>query len=152
MPGDYHYFDSHHLFVTVYWGRISLVDILDTILRRTHDPDIAEARANVIDLSHATWTEIPPQYVRSELDRLRPALGPPKLPTVFVTPGEFFYGFARMYALMQVIYGAAKVTVVRSWNEASAAVGFDLEEARAWAMQRAPAGLGEDTVAVRPGG
>jgi len=137
MPGDYRCIDECDVFVTVYWGRLSLVDILDTISRRMHDPDLPSVKANVIDLSHATWTEIPPQYIHDQLDRLRPAFAPPKVRTILVAPGEFWYGFARMYALVQVIYGAAKVDTVRSWKEAASALGIDLREAESWAISRA---------------
>ena len=137
MPGDYRCIDECDVFVTVYWGRLSLVDILDTISRRLHDPDLPSVKANVIDLSHATWTEIPPHYIHDQLDRLRPAFAPPKVRTVIVAPSEFFYGFARMYALVQVVYGAAKVDAVRSWEEATEALGIDLREAQSWAQSRA---------------
>ncbi len=150
MPGDYHYIGDQEIVVTVYWGQVSLVDILDTISRRVHDSDLHDAKGNVIDLSDATWAETPPQYVHEELNRLRPAFAPPKVPTVFVTPGEFFYGFARMYAIVHVVYGAAKVEVVRSWGEAAKVLGRDLREAETWARRRVSSGSGEKTAAVRP--
>ncbi len=140
MPGDYHFEVDREISVTTYWGQVSLVDILDTISRRIHDPDFDAAKASVIDLSAATWTEIPPKYIRQELDRLRPALAPPKLRTVFVTPGEFFYGFARMYAIIHVVYGGASVDVVRSWKDAGELLGLDLAASEAWATRRATAG------------
>jgi hypothetical protein len=136
MPGDYHFMDASGIYVTVYWGRVSLVDILETISRRAQEPNLQSAKANVIDLSSATWTEMPPRYVQDEIHRLRPALAPPKIPTVLVTPGEFFFGFARMYALVQVVYGAAKVNAVRSWSEAAQVLGLDLGESEAWARKR----------------
>ena len=71
MPGDYRCIDECDVFVTVYWGRLSLVDILDTISRRIHDPDLPSVKANVIDLSHPTWTEVPPQLIHDQLERLR---------------------------------------------------------------------------------
>lgn len=147
MPGDYRCIDECDVFVTVYWGRLSLVDILDTISRRIHDPDLPSVKANVIDLSHATWTDLPPQYIHDQLDRIRPAFAPPKVRTVLVAPGEFFYGFAHMYALVQVVYGAAKVEVVRSWKEAAGALAIDLKEAESWARSRATSG--DDVEATR---
>ena len=147
MPGDYRCLDEPDVFVTVYWGRLSLVDILETISRRIHDPDLTSVEANVIDLSHATWTDTSPTYVHAELDRLRPAFAPPKVRTVLVAPGEFFYGFARMYALVQVVYGAAKVDAVRTWKEAADSLGIDLAAAEAWA--RARAASGDDIQATR---
>jgi hypothetical protein len=145
MPGDYRCIDECDVFVTVYWGQLSLVDILDTISRRLHDPDLPSVKANVIDLSHATWTDIPPRYIHDELERLRPAFAPPKVRTILVAPSEFFYGFARMYALVQVVYGAAKVDVVRSWKEATAALGADLMAAESWARSRASSGADVET-------
>ncbi len=147
MPGDYRCIDECDVFVTVYWGRLSLVDILETISRRIHDPDLTSVKANVIDLSHATWTDISPTYVHDELDRLRPAFAPPKVRTVLIASGEFFYGFARMYALVQVVYGAAKVDAVRTWKEAADSLGIDLAAAEAWA--RARASSGDDVEATR---
>ena len=140
MPGDYRCIDECDVFVTVYWGRLSLMDILDTISRRVHDPDLTSVKANVIDLSHAAWTEVSPNYLHDQLDRLRPALAPPKVRTVLVAPGDFFYGFARMYALVQVVYGAAKVDAVRTWKEAADSLGIDLAAAEKWARARASSG------------
>ncbi len=139
MPSDFCYRDDSDVYVTVYWGSVSIVDILETILKRAHDPDLKAAKAHLVDLSHAAWTETPPMQVHEELSRLRPAFAPPKIPTAFVTPGDFFYGFARMYALMEVIYGAAKVEVYRSWDAASAALGIPLASAEAWARDRSRA-------------
>lgn len=139
MPSDYCYLDDSDVYVTVYWGTVSIIDILDTILARAQDSDLKVAKAHLIDLSHAAWTETPPQKVHDELARLRPAFAPPKVPTAFVTPSDFFYGFARMYALMEVIYGAAKVDVYRSWDAASAALGIPLASAEAWARDRSRA-------------
>lgn len=149
MPGDYCCIDESDIFVTVYWGKLSLVDIMDTITRRLHDPDLTTVKANVIDLSHATWTDIPPKYSHDELERLRPAFAPPKVRTILIAPGEFFYGFARMYALVQVVYGAAKVDVVRSWKEAAGALGIDLARAEAWAKERATAADDTETTKIR---
>jgi hypothetical protein len=140
MPSDFSYRDDSDVYVTVYWGSVSIVDILDTILKRAHDSDMRAAKAHLVDLSHAAWAETPPQQVHEELARLRPAFAPPKIPTAFVTPGDFFYGFARMYAYMEVIYGAAKVDVYRSWGEASAALRIPLASAEAWALERSRAG------------
>jgi hypothetical protein len=140
MPGDYHYLDDSDAYVTVYWGTISILDILETISHRAQDPDLREAKVHVIDLSRAKWVETPPAIVHHEVDRLRPAFAPPRLRTVFVTPGDFFYGFARFYAIMQVVYGAAKVDVGRSWAEAAAFAGADLSSAEAWAAARAAQG------------
>ena len=139
MPSDFSYRDDTGVYVTVYWGTVTIVDILDTILSRAHDSDLKDAKAHIIDLSHAAWAETPPRQVHEELDRLRPAFAPPKIRTAFVTPGEFFYGFARMYALMEVIYGAAKVDVYRSWGAAGEALGIPLGSAEAWARGRAEA-------------
>jgi len=150
MPGDYGYIQKDHCIVTVYWGEVSLVDILETISRRIRDPELVEASASVIDLGPATWCEVSPKYVHDELTRLRPVFAPPKLPTLIVAPGDFFYGFGRMYALIQVIYGAARVEVVRSWKEAETALGRGLEGAEAWARERASEKTGERTVRVAP--
>jgi len=140
MPGDYRCIDECDVFVTAYWGKLSLVDILDTITRRLQDPDLPSVKANVIDLSQATWSDFPPKYTHDELERLRPAFAPPKVRTVLVAPSEFFYGFGRMYALIQVVYGAAKVDVVRSWKEAASVLAIDLAPAEAWAKDRAKSG------------
>ena len=137
MPGDYYFDDEMGVFVTAYWGQVSLVDILEVILRRAHDPRLQSATANVIDLSNATWTEVPPTFLREQMEQLRPALGPPKARTVFITPGEFFFGFARMYAIVQVIYGGASVEVVRSWDAAAKLLGIDIGPAQAWVREHA---------------
>lgn len=136
MPSDFSYRDDSDVYVTVYWGEVSIVDILDTILKRAHDSDLRVAKAHLIDLSHAAWVETPPQQVHQELERLRPAFAPPKIRTAFVTPGDFFYGLASMYALMEVIYGAAKVDVYRSWGAAADALGLPLASAESWARDR----------------
>jgi len=133
MPGDYYFEEEIGVFITAYWGEVSLVDILDVILRRAHDPRLQSATANLIDLSSATWVEAPPTFLREQVERLRPALGPPKARTVFVAPGELFYGLARMYAIVQIIYGGASVEVVRSWGAAAKLLAVDLEQAEAWA-------------------
>src|SRR5262247_1764497 len=133
MPGDFHYVDENGVLVTTYWGELSIVDILETVLRRGHDPRIHEAKANVIDLSSATWSDPTTRMVRDEIERLRPALGPPKARnTVFIAPGDFFYGLCRMYALVQAIFSGAHVDVVRSWNAASELLHIDLADAEAW--------------------
>ncbi len=136
MPSDFSYRDDSDVYVTVYWGEVSIVDILDTILKRAHDSDLRVAKAHLIDLSHAAWVETPPQQVHQELERLRPAFAPPKIRTAFVTPGDFFYGLASMYALMEVVYGAAKVDVYRSWGAAADALGLPLASAESWARDR----------------
>ena len=145
MPGDYRCIDDCNAFVTVYWGRLSLVDILETISDRLHDPDLPTVQASVIDLSHATWVDIPPRALHDELDRLRPAFAPPKVRTMLIAPSDFWYGFARMYALVQVVYGAAKVDAVRTWKEAADSLGIDLAAAETWARDRAASG---DDIAV----
>ena len=136
MPGDYHYLDEIDIVVSAYWGTISLSDILDTITRRAQEMPEHHPKASVIDLSYAQWNEITPKYIHQEMERLRPALAPPKVRTVFVAPGDFFYGFARMYALVHVIYGAANVDVVRSWADASKLLEVELGAAEAWAKKR----------------
>jgi hypothetical protein len=140
MPGDYHYLDDSDAYVTVYWGRLSLVDILETISSRAQDPDLKDAKVHIVDLSEASWVELPPAVLHDQVEQLRPAFAPPKIRTVFVTPGEFFYGFARFYAIVQVVYGAAKVEVVRSWKEAAAAAGASLASAESWARERVAKG------------
>ena len=150
MPGDYHYLDESDIVVSTYWGTISLVDILDTITRRVHEMPEHHAKASVINLSDAKWTEVPPTYVHKEMERLRPALAPPRIRTILVTPGEFFYGFGRMYALMHVIYGAANVEVVRSWGEAAKRLGADLSAAEKWAKERAARDEAEITTTRMP--
>jgi hypothetical protein len=144
MPGDFYYESESGVFVTSYWGAVSILDILETILRRSHDPRIQSAKANVVDLSHATWTETQSKLVRAELERLRPALGPPKAHnTVFVAPGEFFYGFARMYAIVQITYSGSVVQVTRSWTEAAKLLGLDLSKAEAGSREIAAEGSQE---------
>ena len=150
MPGDYSYLEKGEIFVTSYWGTVSLVDILDTITRRVQELPHHHAKANVVDTSNAKWTEVPPNYVHQEVQRLRPAFGPPKVPSVFITPGEFFYGFARMYAIVQIVYANATVEVVRSWAEASKLLGIDLKEAEAWSRERAATDIHEQV--TRPHG
>jgi hypothetical protein len=140
MPGDYHYLDDSDAYVTVYWGRLSLVDILETISSRAQDPDLKDAKVHIVDLSEASWVELPPAVLHDQVEQLRPAFAPPKIRTVFVTPGEFFYGFARFYAIVQVVYGAAKVEVVRSWKEAATAAGASLASAESWARERVAKG------------
>jgi hypothetical protein len=139
MPSEYQYLDDTDVYVTVYWGTVTTVDILETIMKRSHDSDLRAAKAHVVDLSNAVWMETPPPQLHEELERLRPAFAPPKIRTVFVTPGEFFYGFARMYALVHVVYGAAKVDVYRSWTAASEALGIPLASAESWARGRSAA-------------
>ncbi len=136
MPGDYHYLDDSDAYVTVYWGKLSLLDLLETILSRAQDPDLKTAKVHVIDLSEPTWAEAPSERLHDQVDRLRQAFAPPKMRTILVAPGEFFYGFARFYAIVQVVYASARVDVVRSWDEAAAAAGMDLTSARAWAKER----------------
>jgi hypothetical protein len=143
MPGDYHYLDDSDVYVTVYWGRLSLFDILETISHRAEDPDLREAKVHVIDLSNATWTETPPVLVQEQAEKLRPAFAPPKMPTILVAASEFFFGFARMYAVFQVIYGGSKVHVVRSWVDAREQSVAPLDSAEAWARERAAAGARE---------
>jgi hypothetical protein len=140
MPSDFQYLDDSDAYVTVYWGTVTMVDILETIMKRAHDSDMKAAKAHVVDLSNAVWMETPPQQLHKELERLRPAFAPPKIRTLFVTPGDFFFGFARMYALVHVIYGAAKVDVYRSWSDASDALGVSLSSAESWARGRIAAG------------
>ena len=151
MPGDYAYLDDCDLYVTTYWGPLSLLDILETISQRMKDPDLRDAKLHVIDLSNATWTETAPSLVHGELDRLRPAFAPPALRTVLVAPSEFFFGFARMYAVFQVVYGGAKVEVARSWSEAARLSETDLHSAEVWSNRHASDGSGdESTKAVPP--
>ncbi|HET9951070.1 MAG TPA: hypothetical protein VFS09_04675 [Candidatus Eisenbacteria bacterium] len=140
MPSDFSYVDDGDVYVTVYWGRITLVDILETIMKRAHDSDMKAARAHVVDLSHAVWAETDPHEVHQQLERLRPAFAPPKVRSLFVAAGDFFYGFAIMYALMHVVYGAAKVEVFRDWAGAAGALGTPLASAESWARSRAAAG------------
>jgi hypothetical protein len=145
MPGDYRYLDESTVVVTTYWGAISILDILDTITRRIREMPEHHPRASVIDLSNATWTEVPSRKLHQEIEGLRPALAPPKVRTVFVAPGEYFYGFARMYAIVHVIYGAANVDVARSWSEAARMLDVDLATAEKWAMERAEQGERTET-------
>jgi hypothetical protein len=136
MPGAYHYLDDRDVVVSTYWGAISLVDILETILHRVGELPEHHPKVSVIDLSAAKWTEHPAKFEHREMERLRPALAPPKVRTVLIAPGDFFYGFARMYAIMHVIYGAANVDVVRTWGEAAKVLGVDLSAAEAWSKDR----------------
>lgn len=150
MPGDYRYLDESTIVVTTYWGTISLLDILNTITRRIHEMPEHHPKASVIDLSNAQWTEVPPQYIHQEMERLRPALAPPKVRTIFIAPDEFFYGFARMYAIVHVIYGAAHVEVVRSWTEAEKLLEMDLAMAEKWARDRSEQDDATETARIRP--
>jgi len=136
MPADYHYLDESGIVASTYWGTISLVDILDNILHRLSEMPVHHPKASVIDLSFARWAEMPPQFEHRELERLRPALAPPKVRTVLIAPSDFFYGFARMYAVMHKVYGAANVDVVRTWEEAAKMLGMDLSAARKWVEER----------------
>ncbi|HEY7728184.1 MAG TPA: hypothetical protein VID50_06985 [Candidatus Eisenbacteria bacterium] len=139
MPGDHHYDPESGVFVTCYWGEVSLADILGTIEERNRDRRLEGARASVIDITNAWWAEVPVSFTREKLDRLRPALAPPAVHTVFVAPMEFWYGFVRMYAIVHEIYGGSRIDVVRSWPEAAEAVGRDLSQAEAWSRLRATA-------------
>ena len=149
MPGDYRYLDESTIVITTYWGTISLLEILDTISRRIKELPEHHPRASVIDLSNARWVEIAPRIVHQEIERLRPALAPPKVRTLFIAPDEFFYGFARMYALVHVIYGAADVEVVRSWTEAEKLLEMDLTNAEKWTRDRAERDESTDTTQIR---
>lgn len=149
MPGDYRYLDESTVVITTYWGTISLLDILDTITRRIKELPEHNPKASIVDLSNARWTEIPPRYVHQEIERLRPAFAPPKVRTLFIAPDEFFYGFARMYALVHVIYGAADVVVVRSWTEAEKVLEMDLTNAEKWTRGRAEQDETTDTTQIR---
>lgn len=136
MPGDHHYEAESGVFVTCYWGQVSLADILSTIEERNRDPRLQGARASVIDVTNAGWTEVPISFTREKLGRLRPALSPPAIRTVFVAPSEFWYGFTRMYAIVHEIYGGSRVDVVRSWPEAAEMLGRDLKRAEDWTRRR----------------
>jgi hypothetical protein len=140
MPGDHHYEPESGVFVTSYFGEVSLADIMTTIEERNRDPRLQGARASVIDLTHAWWAEVPISFTREKLDRLRPALAPPPTRTVFVAPMEFWYGFTRMYAIVHEIYGGSRIDVVRSWPEAGEVLGRDLKQAEAWSRLRAATG------------
>jgi hypothetical protein len=140
MPGDHHYEPDGGIFVTCYWGEVSLADILTTIEQRNRDARLPGARASVVDMTYAWWAEVPTHFTREKLNRLRPALSPPSVRTVFVAPMEFWYGFTRMYAIVHEIYGGSRVDVVRSWPEAAEALGLDLKEAERWSRGRASAG------------
>jgi hypothetical protein len=137
MPGDYRYFDESSTVVTTYWGTTSILDILDTITRRIQEMPEHHPKASVIDLSNARWADVPPRLIHREIEKLRPALAPPKVKTVFIAPDDFFYGFTRMYAIVHVIYGAADVEVARSWSEAAKLLGTDLPAEQKWAKERA---------------
>ena len=137
MPSDFCYLDDSDVYVTVYWGEVTLVDILETIMKRAHDSDLKAAKAHVVDLSHAEWLDTGAHELHHELERLRPAFAPPKIRSIFVATGDFFYGFALMYALMHVVYGAAKVEVFRTWADAGRSLGAPLGSAESWARSRA---------------
>lgn len=137
MPGDYCYLDEGSIVVTTYWGTTSILDILNTITRRIREMPEHHPKASVIDLSNARWDDVPPRLIHREIEKLRPALAPPKVRTVFIAPNDFFYGFTRMYAIVHVIYGAADVEVVRSWTEAEKLLGVDLSHEKKWASERA---------------
>ena len=136
MPGDYRYLDESTLVASTYWGTISLVDILETISHRVSELSEHHPKASVVDLSAAKWNETSPKFMHHEMERLRPALAPPKVRTVLIAPSDFFYGFARMYAIMHNIYGAANVDVVRSWADAAKILDMDLSSAETWARER----------------
>lgn len=150
MPGDYRYLDDADVVVSTYWGTISLVDILDTITHRASELPEHHPRASVVDLSAARWTETPPKFVQHEMERLRPALAPPKVRTVFIATGDFFYGFARMYAIVHNIYGAANVDVARTWADAAKILGMDLGGAERWARERVASGEAELETRIGP--
>lgn len=152
MPGAFAYLDDCDLYVTAYWGGVSLPDLLETISHRMQDPDLGDARWHVIDLSNATWSEPLPNLAHADLQRVRPAFSPPKVPTVLVAPSEFFFGFARMYAIFQVAYGGARVEVARSWSDATALTGANLKPAEAWSRAHAGGGSGDDTTRIVPPG
>ncbi|HTM01763.1 MAG TPA: hypothetical protein VL503_11660 [Candidatus Omnitrophota bacterium] len=136
MPGDYRYLDESTLVASTYWGTISLVDILETITHRAGDLAEHHPKASVVDLSAAKWHETPPKFMHHQIERLRPALAPPKVRTVLIAPSDFFYGFARMYAIMHNVYGAANVEVARSWADAALLLGMDLSSAESWSRER----------------
>jgi hypothetical protein len=140
MPGDHHYEPESGMFVTCYFGEVSLADILSTIEERNRDPRLVDARASAVDLTYAWWAEVPISFTREKLDRLRPALAPPMLRTVFIAPMEFWYGFTRMYAIVHEIYGGSRIDVVRSWPEVAEVLGRDVKQAEAWSRLRASAG------------
>ena len=140
MPSDFKYLDDSDIYVTVYWGRVSLVDILETILKRAHDSDMRAAKAHVVDLSDAVWADMDANELHRDLERLRPALAPPKIRSVFVSSNDFFYGLALMYAVMHTVYGAAKVDVFRDWAAAGKALETPLASAESWARSRVAAG------------
>ena len=142
MPGDYYFEEGSRVLVSLYWGRVSLADIMETIERRTHDPDMPDAKASVILLADAEWVEVPADFVRKSVERLRLALGPPTVRTVFVTPEDFWFGFTRMYAIVHELYGWSKIDVVRTWGEAASILGMDLSAAENWVRQRSAAGEG----------
>lgn len=137
MPGDFQYLDDSGIVVTTYWGTISLIDILETISQRVGEMPVHRAKASIIDVSQAKWTDAPPNFVHKNVAQLRPALAPPRVRTIIVAPSEFFYGFGRMYALMHVIFGAANVDVARSWSEASRMLGMNLASAERLSRERA---------------
>lgn len=136
MPGDYHYLDENKLVVSTYWGTISLVDIMETITHRIGELPKHHPNASLIDLSGARWAEPHPKFEQREMERLRPAFAPPKVRTLLIASSDFFYGFARMYALMHTVYGAANVDVVRTWAEAGQLLGMDLSAAERWSLER----------------
>jgi hypothetical protein len=136
MPGDFHYLDESNVVVSTYWGTITLVDILETITQRASELSDHHPKASLIDLCAAQWAETPPRFMKEEMERLRPALAPPKVRTVFITAGDFFFGFARMYSIVHNIYGAANVDVVRSWEAAGTMLGMDLSAAETWSRDR----------------
>lgn len=140
MPSDFRYLDDCDVYVTVYWGTLSTLEILDTIVKRSHDSDIKAAKAHVIHLANSAWSETAIPHDHAVLEKLRPAFAPPKLRTVFVAPGDFVYGFALMYGLFHVVYSAAKVDVHRTWSEAAGALGMSLSSAEAFARERIAAG------------
>lgn len=136
MPGDYRFLDESTIVVSTYWGTISLVDILETITQRVSQLTEHHPRASVVDLSAAKWTETPRKFVEHEMERLRPALAPPKVRTVLIAPSDFFFGFARMYSIVHKIYGAANVDVTRTWEQAAQMLEMDLSAAEAWSRDR----------------
>ena len=140
MPSDFRYLDDCDIYVTVYWGALTTTDILETIVKRSHDSDLRAAKAHVVDMANATWAETSLPRDHTVLERLRPAFAPPRLRTMFIAPGDFIYGFALMYGLFHIVYSSAKVDVQRSWGDASRALGLPLDSAEAWTRQRIAAG------------
>jgi hypothetical protein len=139
MGATYFMLAGQHLLVTAYWG--SVRPEVSSALResRASDPQLASARAHLIDLSHLEGTETTAQ---AEAERYRTlatsygaVFGP--LPTVIIASSDHVFGLARIFAIAASVHSPPlPVRIVRSLSEAQATLGIDLAEAQAELAKR----------------